>query len=207
MKAVNSAFTLENSDPGIRFSALILAAGASARMGADKALLPFDNVLTFSNYLVNSYIEALARPVILVVNESYINSDPLPGMAKVVINREVELGRSHSIRLGIINVPGGNACFIQNVDNPYIDQELLKLMLSRLQPDSFVVPVVTGRGGHPVLLGPQIVDYLKSFAEWCDFRSVLNDFVRIAVPWNNERILWNINTPEDYKGFILLNTK
>jgi molybdenum cofactor cytidylyltransferase len=119
-----------------------------------------------------------------------------------VVNKDVGRGRSWSIKLGINRVPGGSGCFIQNIDNPFADKALLATMHSTLKADGYVVPVFSGKRGHPVLLGSRVVDSIRSREEEFDFRDVLKRFTRIEVPFEGEGILWNINTPGEYERFM-----
>jgi molybdenum cofactor cytidylyltransferase len=202
MKAVNTKSVIELHRTGTPYSALILAAGSSGRMGTDKAMLLYDRDVTFSNHLVDRYCEAKADQVLLVVNDKFIQNSEYPSNVRVIINKNVELGRSHSMSMGIEKVIPGNACFIQNIDNPYLDNVLLGKMLEMLQEESYVVPMCGERGGHPILLSPQISDYIRQINVWNDFREILNHFNRIQFSWEDDRILLNINTPEEYDLFV-----
>ena len=117
------------------------------------------------------------------------------------MNRNLENGRSWSIHLGLQQVLPGAACFIQNIDNPFLGKLLLEKLLSAVPADGYSVPVYKGRGGHPMLLGSGVADTLRRWSGLTDFREELRRFNRIEVPYPDERILWNINTPEDYKEF------
>lgn len=205
MKEVNANNENESTKDEGHFSALILAAGNSGRMGTDKALLIFEKNKTFCEYLVEQFIAVKADPVILVVNENIISSCQNFENSTLVLNREVSKGRSHSIRLGLEKVPYGSACFIQNVDNPYANAALYNGMLSVLQPNQYVVPIHRNKGGHPVLLSHQIIDFINALGAWNDFRAVLGNFSKVELPWKDERILLNINTLEEYDK--LLNMK
>jgi CTP:molybdopterin cytidylyltransferase MocA len=188
-----------------RLSALIPAAGNSGRMGRDKALLQAGNGLTFVKNLVTLFGQYGCDPVILVVNEQF---DPSPFRAEniiTVVNRNTEKGRSWSICLGLEQVPGGRACFIQNIDNPFAGPGLLDVLVKAMTPDGYMVPQCNGRGGHPILLGSEVADDLRQQKEFTDFRFELQRFNRVEVPYNDERILWNINTPDEYKEFLRRN--
>lgn len=186
----------------LTFSAIILAAGNSGRMGSDKAMLKYNNGQTFANHLVKSYSEFGVQPVVLIVNESRIQPN-MDNCALIrVTNKHVEYGRSHSIFLGIQKIPKGCSCFIQNIDNPFIEPYLLEQMIALAESDGFVLPVWNGMGGHPVLLGHNVVKYIQGMNTLPDFREVLKEFKRIALPFPDERILWNINTPGDYARFL-----
>ena len=114
----------------------------------------------------------------------------------------MEKGRSHSIHLGLQEVPPGSACFIHNIDNPFPAVSLLRLLLKSLPHKGYAVPVFQGRGGHPVLLGPGMADLLRIQSELTDFRQILRGFDRVEVPSPDDQILWNINTPEEYRKFL-----
>jgi len=183
-------------------SAIILAAGNSGRMGSDKAQLPAGNGFSFAGKLVKGFSEFGVHPIVVVVNKNIDLSELNPLQIITTLNEHLEKGRSWSILLGMKDVPGDCSCFLQNIDNPYIENELLDLLLDSVKPDSYAVPVYQGRGGHPVLLGGQIVNYLKNLNDLPDFKEVLKLYKRIETPYYNERILLNINTPEDYDRFL-----
>ncbi|MCK9202915.1 MAG: NTP transferase domain-containing protein [Bacteroidales bacterium] len=185
----------------IPISALIAAAGYSSRMATGKALLPFDDNTTFAGHLISSYYDNGCEPVILVVNPFLDISKLKTGNFIPVINKNPEKGRNWSIHLGICLVPPGFSCFINNVDNPYITADLIRKMVRELSPDSFVIPVFQDHGGHPVLLGSNMVTYIRDRKEVVDFRETLKMFNRVEVPCADGQVLWNINTPEDYRKF------
>lgn len=205
MELVNTESGMNPGGQEISFSALILAAGTSGRMGADKAGLSYDDRKTFIKHLEDSYLEANAKPVVLVVNTRFAKKGEENPFTSIIVNCEPEKGRSHSIRLGLANVPAGNACFIQNVDNPIIDSKLLKSMLNMIGKDSYVVPVYGKKGGHPILIAPQIIEHINSLDTMDDLRTTLASYRRIDYSWPDEKILLNINTPEDYAQFVKLN--
>jgi molybdenum cofactor cytidylyltransferase len=183
-------------------SAIILAAGNSGRMGSDKAQLQSGNGFSFARHLVHSFAGFGVQPIVVVVNKRIDLSELNPTQIVTTLNEHLEKGRSWSILLGMNKVPGDCPCFLQNIDNPYIENNLMNLLLDAVKPDNYVVPVYQGRGGHPVLLGGQIVNCLKNLSELPDFREVLKQYKRIEIPYYNERILLNINTPQDYKRFL-----
>jgi molybdenum cofactor cytidylyltransferase len=151
---------------------------------------------------VNQYSEYGANPVIIVVNRPFNNSQINLGSSVHVMNNHVEFGRSYSIKLGIQAIPDNRASFIQNVDNPFVDFDLLYKLLGAVKDDSYVIPVHDNRGGHPILLGKEIVGAISSETHDFDFREVLKKFKRIEISWKKPGILLNINTPEDYEKFI-----
>ena len=183
-------------------SALIPAAGASSRMGSDKTSLRTPGGQTFASYLIDFYRDCCCSPVIVVHNEGTNLNACESKVVKSVLNHHPEKGRSHSIMLGLKEVPQGNACFIHNIDNPYTSKSLFDSLINALPLNGYAVPIFGERRGHPVLLGKQAVEALRNTAGDFDFREELQKLERIEVPFNDKRILWNINTPDDYHEFI-----
>jgi molybdenum cofactor cytidylyltransferase len=186
---------------------IIPAAGNSGRMGTDKALLAYGNGFSFAEHLIKSYSGFGALPVVMVVNKMLDLSGFDTSQFVTILNEHINRGRSYSIILGAGKVPKECSCFLHNIDNPCIGTELLNLLLEADKPDSYVVPVYQGRGGHPVLLGNRIVEYLQNMDEVPDFREVLKEFTRIEVPYGDERILLNINTPVEYERFLRISNE
>jgi molybdenum cofactor cytidylyltransferase len=186
-------------------SAIIPAAGNSSRMGSDKALLPAGNGFTFASHLVNSFVKYGCNPVVLVVNAGV---EPKISPAEnliTVVNHSVEKGRFFSIQLALKHVPEGNACFIQNIDNQFIEMELLDKLVDSVTSEGYAAPVYQGKAGHPLLLGGGMADYFRNLTGEFDFRRELQRFQRVEVFFSNKRIHSNINTPDDYKEFIQWN--
>lgn len=188
-------------------SAVILAAGNSERMGRSKALLPTGHGMSFAGHLLNCFGVYGCVPVVLVVNEKFDSSLFHAEHLVTVVNHHVEKGRSWSVQLGLRRVPEGCACFIQNVDNPFLDPFLLDHLLASVTPDAYAVPFYQEHGGHPILLGHEVVDFFRRENGIPDFRQELQRFNRIEVPWSDERVFWNINTPDDYERFMQGNQR
>lgn len=183
------------------FSALIPAAGQSLRMGSNKAFLKQPDGSSFLEKLITGFQNAGADPVAVVINEAFDISGIQNSGCLYAVNNHLELGRSHSIRLGAEILPHDRPCFLQNVDNPVLDQNLVRKLFSSCEEGTYVVPIVRGRGGHPILLSSEILNAILS-QEFQDFRNVLKMFKRKEIHWNDPGILLNINTLADYTRFM-----
>lgn len=186
-------------------SAVILAAGLSVRMGAPKAKLYFDENQTFAQKLAAEYHRAGIEQLILVVNRDLYEDIAFreghrPQM-EVVLNPFPEKGRHYSLLLGLAQVPKGHACFFQNVDNPFTDASLLRSLWPYCQDQAVIVPEFEGKGGHPVLLGHDVVRTIctKPLPSFWRIDRVLENFGQHRVAVYNKLIHCNINSPEDYK--------
>ncbi|MEI7660903.1 MAG: NTP transferase domain-containing protein [Bacteroidota bacterium] len=184
------------------YSAIILAAGNSERMGSPKPLLPYGNGYNFAQHITGGFSRYGCRPVVIVVQHDFDTGVLSAANLVAVVNRHVERGRSHSIHLGLQSVPVGASCFIHNIDNPFPFAGLLGQLLKSVPPDGYAVPVFQGRRGHPLLLGGEMAGILRAKPEITDFRLAISGFTRVEVPCADEHILMNINTPDEYREFL-----
>lgn len=187
------------------FSAVILASGLSERMGEPKALLRWDSSITFLEKIVDEYSQAGCLEIICVINkkiEPFCKDLILPSNVKFVMNLYPEWGRFYSIKIGTKEVIS-DYCFIQNVDNPFVNVGVIKNISEARNPEAWCSPVYKDKGGHPILLPKAIIQKLPevnnndmSLAEF------LKIFKRINIEIPSDLILRNLNNPEDYARFL-----
>lgn len=193
-----------------KFSAVFLTAGNSTRFGRHKAFLRYDDTSTFLEKLLREYDASGIQNIILVVNESTrINAEISVKKTEPetritwVLNTDPESGRIHSIQLGLKNVPEDHAAFLQNADNPFTTQGMLRDMMALSRPEKFVVPVYQGCKGHPVLLSPDMISLVrKNKRNDANLKLLLPGEAMIACETMQENILANINTMEDYLKYF-----
>jgi molybdenum cofactor cytidylyltransferase/nicotine blue oxidoreductase len=194
-------------------SCIILSAGDSGRMGMHKAMLPFGNQkLTFLEKIIKSYRHAGINQIVVVVNSGLLRQIidmklKLPAGIQIVENLHPEKGRFYSLQTGLKYVKTGSHVFIQNIDNPFIDQKVLNLMLEYINGALIAHPVFSGKTGHPVLIHPDVCESIIS-SECLDARidCFLKDYPSLKIEVNDPGIFANINTPEDYmEAFGIVN--
>ncbi len=191
-------------------SCIILSAGSSARMGSHKALLKFDFEKTFVQKITETYLLAGIDQVIVVVNSELfklIKESNLTLSKKVflIINDKPELGRFYSLQTGIKVLKTGNSCFFQNIDNPFTTEELLSELIIYKDEADVIMPAFEDRSGHPVLINSRVAQEIRSTINF-DLRIdlFLKQFAEKRIDVQDQRILLNINSPEDYReaGFV-----
>ena len=184
-------------------SVIILSAGESKRLGKPKALLKFNTDETFVEKIVKSYSELGIDDILIVANNKLKNhlADLFvdkPYKPKIIINNSTEKGRLYSIQCGAKTVKSKN-CFIHNVDNPFVDKHLVEKMIPLLKYKSYTQAVYNGKGGHPVLLSKEIIEFISGIRDYdISLKDVLMNYNRIVIKTDNSQILTNINTIEDY---------
>ncbi len=187
---------------------VILAAGLSKRMGRTKAFLPWVNNQLFIEKITDIYYHAGFRKIIIAVNQTSferMNSIFVTSPYKpiIVLNSRPELGRFYSLQMALMNCPDSNYCFIQNVDNPLINIDIIEILFKARHAEYYTVPVFQERRGHPVLIQRIIMDYILSLRSDNILKDVLGNFRSIEVATESSAILVNINDEEDYKNLII----
>jgi len=189
-------------------AAIILAGGESRRMDQPKAFLQFDKNRTFVERITDEYLIAGIKNIILVINAFALNSENenilshLEKKIKIVFNRNPEKGRLYSINLGLTEAHKVKGCFIQNVDNPFVNSRLLKKMIPLLKTDSYVSPTYNNKGGHPILISKSIFETISTGNDTSiSLRNKLKEFNRIKI-LAKEQVLININTLEEYSKYF-----
>ncbi len=192
----------------MEYSVVILAAGRSGRMGEPKFALRFNDEKIFLEEIVGQYLAFGCKEIVVVMNGDgkklfdKLNLR-LPGIAKIVINSHPEYERFFSLKTGLNSLANSNNVFIHNIDNPFVDEDALKLLFKYAGKHDYCVPVYKDRGGHPVLLSGKVVEaILREDDSGINFRDFLKRYDGRTVGVETDKILVNINTPNDYREYF-----
>ncbi len=190
-------------------AAVVLAAGASTRFGQSKQLLEWKGEPLVA-YVSDVALAAGLNPVIVVLGcqaeESY---QALEDRAvHKLINWRWEEGMSSSVRTGLAAVPphAEGVLFLQ-CDQPGVTPGLLRAMVDQFEQSggSIVHPVHQGQRGTPVLFPRRFFAELAAVTGDEGGRSLIrrhSDQVA-SVTVHDDRILVDIDTPEDYEQLRL----
>jgi molybdenum cofactor cytidylyltransferase len=188
------------------YTTVILASGLSERMGEPKALLKWDTTTTFLEKIINEYLKASCSRIICLINkkaEPFFQKSKIQSEVKFINNEYPEWGRFYAIKIALQQAQANNFCFIQNVDNPFVTVEIIEKLFSTRSSDAWCSPVYMGKGGHPVLLPQLIVQKISQIKDNnYTLLDILKPLKRINVEIDNDLILRNINTPEEYERFF-----
>ena len=192
----------------MEYSVVILAAGRSGRMGEPKFALRFNDEKIFLEEIVGQYLAFGCKEIVVVMNGDgkklfdKLNLR-LPGIAKIVINRHPEYERFYSLKTGLNSLANSNYIFIHNIDNPFVDKNVLKLLFNTINDADYCTPIFNNRGGHPVLLSNNVVkEILKEDDIEVNLRDFLKQYRGKRIEVLSDMILVNINTPEEYEKFF-----
>ncbi|GAC1312910.1 MAG: hypothetical protein NVSMB2_00090 [Chloroflexota bacterium] len=181
-------------------AALILAAGASRRMGSPKALLPWAGT-TLLQYAIDQARAAQVTDIVVALGPATAHLADCLGV-KTVVNPDPDTGRAASIQLAAAAARSETtAILVQSVDQPVpatISQRLLAVVEGGPMA---AVPVFEGRRGHPIACAGSLLGELCALASEPEgLRSLLRRHTRrlSEVPVDSAAILWNLNDARLY---------
>lgn len=205
---------------------VILAAGASTRMGREKALLPWPPVAegipavnTFLGAMID-LLQAECDLVLVVAGQNAENLQPVADAhnAFLVVNPHPERGQFSSIQTGLQEVlnRGRDAAFLCPVDRPPVlpgtVQALREAFLST-GPDIWaVVPEFSREAarthGHPILIGRDMMEQFLRAPYTSNAREIEHQHQLhvLYIPVPDARVAANVDTPEDYERLLRSET-
>ncbi len=183
--------------------AIVLAAGASSRMGRPKALLPLDGGDTFVERIHRTLRAAGLDPVVVVGRpELEAPLGTLLPTTSVVINRAPERGQLSSLLAGLEALGRPAAALVTLVDLPLVRVDTVTALLDAFTCEGvpLVRPVTGGRRGHPIIVGGPIIDALATADLSAGAKPVIQAFSGLAtdVAVDDPGTLEDVDTPEDY---------
>jgi molybdenum cofactor cytidylyltransferase len=148
--------------------AIVLAAGASSRMGRPKATLPLGNE-TFLSRIVRTFHEAGVDDVVVVVGhqaETIISAWPSPNAGvRFVVNPDYPSGQFSSLIRGLnaVDTEGTAAALMTLVDVPLVAPSTVRAVIARYRETHapIVRPTRGGEHGHPVLIDRSVFAALR----------------------------------------------
>jgi len=186
---------------------IILAAGASSRMGRPKALLPIGGD-TFVTRVCRTLLEAGIGDLVVVAGAEHdavaAAVDEAGLRVRVVENPRREEGQLSSVLTGlaVADRPGVDAVLVHLVDAPLVRPETARAVLDAYfrTHAPIVRPAVGGRHGHPVLFARSVFDELRRADPGVGARGVVQAHAADVcnVPVDDEGACRDIDTPEDY---------
>lgn len=195
---------------------IILAAGASSRMGRDKALLPWPAspraASNLADTFVGAHINALKPHCDLVVVITGVNTPNIEPIAYslgafVLRNHAPELGQFSSLKIGVQDVlnRGRDSAIVALVDRPPVMPATLSKLhtgfFEALEEDYWgVVPEYQGQHGHPYFAGRDLVEAFLRAPLTATARDVMHASAAKLryIPVEDPNATLNIDTPEDY---------
>ena len=195
------------------FAGVILSAGASSRMGRDKALLPWRDG-TFLSAAISA-LQAVTELVIVVGGTNAPNLMPIVNAqaAFLEVNPDPQQGQFSSLQVGLQAVlnRGRDAAVVTLVDRPAANVETIaqvqEAFLSSNEKIWAAVPDFQGKHGHPYVIGREMIEaFLRAPAQSSarDIEHANQDHI-LYVSVNDPLVATNVDTPEEYEKLRATN--
>jgi molybdenum cofactor cytidylyltransferase len=184
--------------------AIVLAAGASSRMGRPKALLEAGD-RTFIRTILHALRDAGVPEAVVVVRDGQplvIQEIEASGFGRALVNPRADEGQLSSLLIGLdaIDRPGVEAALVTLVDVPLIGAPAIRALLARaaISRGPILRAVHRGRHGHPVIFRRQLFDALRAADPLVGAKAVVRAAAVEDVEVDDAGVVEDVDTPADY---------
>jgi molybdenum cofactor cytidylyltransferase len=186
--------------------AVVLAAGASSRLGQPKQLLDYHGK-PFVRQITETALAAGLSPVVVVTGaHAEAVSDAVAGLpVSLCHNPAWSQGQSTSIRAGLQALPPSiGAAFFLLSDQPQVSVPVLQALRKRHRLDlsPVIAPCIRGRRANPVLFDRSTFPDLMKLKGDIGGRAIFETYPPVCLPWQDETLLMDVDTPQDYQELV-----
>jgi len=187
--------------------ALVLGAGESRRMGKQKLLLPWAGK-TVIEHIVDELLACRIDQLRVITGHDHEQLQLTLANYPVSLeyNDQYTQGMLSSVRCGLEALPQNcTGVLVALGDQPTLKASTVNLLLDQfLQHPKIVLPAYQGRRGHPLLFSSTYVPEILTQYETTGLRGLLQAHKQDVreVPVDSAAVLWDLDTPEDYREQI-----
>lgn len=182
-----------------RVGVIVLAAGASTRMGQPKWALPWGQ-RTLLGQVLHTAQQTPLRPLVLVAPADEALR-PLVEHHQAIWVTTPSLGLAHSLQLGLDALAATcSAALVALADQPHLTAATFNLVAQRWRETQAlaVAPFFADQRGHPLLLDARLWPRLRALPPAAEPRQALAEVAIEPVRMDDEAILLDCDTPTDY---------
>jgi len=206
---------------------IVLAAGESTRFGQPKQLLDWHGQ-PFVRAVSQNALDAGLSPVVVVTgaNAEQVGAAVTDLDVKVVRNDEWKSGQGSSIKAGVLSLPPpslpaspksfgfgggwegvGGAIFLL-ADQPQITPSVIRALIEKHAEELYpiVAPMVLDRRANPVLFDRATFSDLTTLEGDVGGRAIFHKHRVEYLPWHDDSLLLDVDTPEHYQRLISSDT-
>jgi molybdenum cofactor cytidylyltransferase len=190
-----------------RVAGLIMAAGRSSRMGANKLLMDDDGKPIVVRVVEHALAADLAEVVVVTGHQEAEMRAALAGhKVRFVPCPDYATGMSASLRCGLKALSGDvDAALVLLGDMPRVQAGLLRRMIAAFNPTegrAVIVPSFQGKRGNPVLWDRRFFGEMMELAGDVGARHLIGEHAELVTEIEAEDagIFLDIDTPEAYRA-------
>ena len=187
-------------------AAVILAGGASRRMGSPKALLTLGSE-TFADRLIGVF-DGLCSPVVVVLGHDAERIQAgITRNARFVFNPDHALGQLTSLQCGLRSIAAKpDAVLFTPVDYPSFSRDTVASLLNAFEREKprVAVPRCGGRHGHPVLIASNLIEEFLALRLDASARDVIHRHAghTLYVDVDDPGINRDVDDPDAYRALL-----
>lgn len=189
-------------------SAILLGAGESRRMGANKLALPWGRETVFERVLETILRSGIAEVIVVVSPRTRrLMGQMRQARVRVVTNRDFRKGMGASIQKGVKALdPRSRGILIALGDQPLLHPRTVDALMAAYSQNKglIVVPVYQGRRGHPVLFDRRFENELRSLSDDAGGRSILANHAEevFELRTRSAGVVKDLDTPGQYRNAL-----
>ena len=196
-----------------RIAGVILAAGESVRFGKPKQLLDWHG-RPFVRAVATTALNAGLSPVIVVTgaNSELVEAAITDLRVKVIRNDDWRTGQASSIKVGTLSLdparlPPGDGCggaIFLLTDQPQVTTSIIRALVEKHAEGLYpiVAPMVMDQRANPVLFDRSTFADLMNLEGDVGGRAIFHKYRVEYLPWHDDRLLLDVDTPEMYQRLI-----
>ncbi|MCL2025508.1 MAG: NTP transferase domain-containing protein [Leptospirales bacterium] len=185
-----------------KFSAVILSAGYSSRMGSFKPFLKIGGRTLIERAVALFITAGLSDIIIVTGSQSEALADSVKNLPlRCVENKNFAAGMFTSVQAGVGSLNKCDAFFLLPVDIPLIRPQTIKYIINSYDPENdVIIPAFMGNGGHPPLISFSLRDKILAYSGEGGLAGFFEKTAKtVKLPVGDECILLDCDTPEDYQ--------
>jgi len=185
-----------------KVAGVILAAGGSSRFGEIKQLLPWKN-----KNIINTVVETAALadldPILVVLgaNAGLIQASLDNETIQVVTNPDWDKGQSTSLKAGVTAIRHTvDGVLFLLCDQPHLTVNLVNAVVEEgLRSGKVVTPIIDDRRANPVYFPASCFPLFDTLEGDAGGRQIIPACPHTTLPWLDDWMARDIDTPEDYR--------
>lgn len=186
-----------------KVAGVILAAGGSSRFGEIKQLLPWKN-----KNIINTVVETAALagldPILVVLgaNAGLIQASLDNETVQVVTNPDWDKGQSTSLKAGVTAIRHTvDGVLFLLCDQPHLTVNLVDAVVEEgLRSGKVVTPIIDDRRANPVYFPASCFPLFDTLEGDAGGRQIIPACPHTTLPWLDDWMARDIDTPEDYRA-------